>query len=232
MADDNPEAKDSQTIDVSEIHNELQILESIELNKRPLTEWERSRRDELNETLRAEPELKKMLVDLETRQRKEADALIEKHERAGMRDDPELVTRYEMESDFLHQQFREERQRQIRQFHRDRPANDNLTFKAVQFEGEPELVALLKRLEDRQRNEALELAAEHERALRLFGNDPKTLEHHQELAWMQEQRFIDEHDRCVVDYFAAQELREQMRQDAEDKALEHGREDDGPKFTR
>lgn len=115
------------------------------------------------------------------------------------------------------------------------PANDNLTekdFKEVQHADHPELIALLKRLEDRQRKEALELAAEHERALRLFGNDPKTLEHHHELAYLQEQGFMDERERYIDDYYAAQELLYQTRQDAESETLEHGGKDDGPELSR
>ena len=103
--------------DVSEIHNELQILEHIE-QKGPLTEWERRRRDELNETLNAEPELKKILVDLDTRQRKEANALgdaqdVERREGGLV---PDILARHERQNTEQYERFSEERARHIRQY--------------------------------------------------------------------------------------------------------------------
>ncbi len=110
------------------------------------------------------------------------------------------------------------------------PANDNK--EPHQGEIDPELLTLLDKLEERQRKEARELASEHERAAHISGNDPATLAHREEIDYMQEERFRDERESYIHDYYRAQELKHQMSEDAARETLEHGPEQDGPKLSQ
>lgn len=78
----------------------------------------------------------------------------------------------------------------------------------------PALQHLLGKLYKRQRDEAQELALEHQRDIVSYRtpDHPYMVKDHRAENAAQDKRFIEERDRCIRDYHAAQALREEMKQ--------------------
>lgn len=64
--------------DIAELHNELRHIENKDAK---FTEWEKKRLDTLRQILNAEPDLRKTLVALDARQKKEIEDLVQKQRR-------------------------------------------------------------------------------------------------------------------------------------------------------
>jgi hypothetical protein len=102
--------------DIEEINDELQVLEYIELNKRPLTEWERDRQSELSTDKTA---LMDMATKLQERQRKER-AVLERNQQAEIHNlgqSKELHLRHVQERTDQTLRFEKERQRYVREYY-------------------------------------------------------------------------------------------------------------------